>query len=163
MSRIRKYTDEQLINAVSTSTSIRQVLKKLGKSQQGGGSYNQIKRDIKRLGPNAEHFTGKGHLRGKSHNWTARIPIEKILVENSSYTNGSCLKKRLIKEKLLENKCSECGLDTMWNEKKLVMTMDHINGVNNDHRIENIRLLCPNCNSQQITFAGRNKKRCKKR
>jgi 5-methylcytosine-specific restriction endonuclease McrA len=49
-----------------------------------------------------------------------------------------------------------CGQQPMWNGKQLVLILDHINGINNDNRLENLRLLCPNCNSQTPTFAGRN-------
>jgi len=65
----------------------------------------------------------------------------------------------LIKDKILENKCVLCGQLPEYNGKELVMVLDHVNGVRNDHREENLRLLCPNCNSQEPTFAGkRNKK-----
>jgi 5-methylcytosine-specific restriction endonuclease McrA len=47
----------------------------------------------------------------------------------------------------------------MWNGIPLVLVLDHINGKNNDNRQNNLRLLCPNCNSQQSTFAGKNKKK----
>lgn len=62
-----------------------------------------------------------------------------------------------MKDGLLEKRCSICGL-TDWLRKPISLVMDHINGVNNDHRLENLRFLCPNCNSQQDTFAGRNKR-----
>jgi len=52
--------------------------------------------------------------------------------------------------------CSVCGCDDEWNGKRLVLILDHINGQNHDNRIENLRLVCPNCNSQLPTFAGRN-------
>ena len=68
------------------------------------------------------------------------------------------LKERLVKEKYLEYKCAECGI-TEWNGKPLSLHLDHINGINNDHRIENLRFLCPNCHSQTNTYAGKNKKK----
>jgi hypothetical protein len=153
----RSYTDEDLIKAFNESDSIRQILKKLGKSPQGGGSYNQIKNDMKRLELDQGKLKGQRHLKGKTHNWNGQ-DLEKIMVENSTYTSGNHLKKRLLKRGILKNECSECGQDGEWNKKPLVMIIDHINGVNNDHRLENLRILCPNCNSQQSTFAGRNKK-----
>jgi hypothetical protein len=66
------------------------------------------------------------------------------------------LKKRLIRAGLLVNCCSVCGLRPEWQGQLLVMILDHINGDRSDNRIENLRLLCPNCNSQQPTFAGKN-------
>lgn len=83
--------------------------------------------------------------------------LKLLLVENSSI-NRTELKRKLLKYGVLLNECSICKLPPIWNNKKLVMVLDHINGINNDNRIENLRLLCPNCNSQTDTFAGRNKK-----
>ena len=86
-----------------------------------------------------------------------KADIEKMFIENS-LVGRNAIKNRLIKENMLENKCSDCGLEQSWNGKPIVMVLDHINGVNNDNRIENLRFLCPNCNSQTPTFAGRNVK-----
>ena len=71
----------------------------------------------------------------------------------------------MIKNNILENKCDICNQIPFHNGKKLVLALDHINGINNDNRLENLRLLCPNCHSQTSTFGGgRNKKKynCKK-
>lgn len=92
------------------------------------------------------------------------IPLKEVMIENSTYCRGT-LKKRLLKNGLLENKCSNCGQLPLWDNKELVMVLDHVNGINNDHRLENLRLLCPNCNSQTKTFCGRRLKKqwhCKK-
>lgn len=99
------------------------------------------------------HWLGKYYVsRGKSK----AIPLEEVLTENSRH-NVATRKKKLIKLGLLENKCYECGSPPVWREKRLVLILDHINGDNTDNRIKNIRLLCPNCNSQMPTFCGRNK------
>ena len=81
----------------------------------------------------------------------------KILVENSTYANISRLKIRLINEGRLEYKCACCGNIGEWQGQKLTLQLDHINGKNNDHRIENLRFLCPNCHSITETYAGKNK------
>jgi len=81
--------------------------------------------------------------------------LSSILTKNSNYSRGH-LKERLISENILENNCSECSLSDMWNNKPITLQLDHINGIRNDNRIENIRLLCPNCHSQTHTFSGRN-------
>lgn len=157
--RTRKYSDAELVEAVSTSLSIRQVLCKLGKSQQGGGSYRQIADDIKRLDLRTSHFLGRNYWLGKRSTWATKTSLSSILVENSSYTNRSFLKQRLYKDGIMKPQCAVCGLGNCWNGLPLVLVLDHVNGVNNDNRVENLRMLCPNCNSQQLTFAGRNRER----
>ena len=158
MCRKRKYTDYDLIRAVQSSISIREVLGKIGKSQQGGGSYYQIKKDIARLELSISHFLGKGHLKGKRCTWSKIEKLDSILVRNSTYTNRYTLKIRLFRENKLKNACSICGLSKTWNWLPITLILDHINGIHNDNRLENLRILCPNCNSQQKTFAGRNRK-----
>ena len=68
------------------------------------------------------------------------------------------LSRRLKAAGILENKCAECDIEE-WNGKELVLHLDHINGKSTDHRLENLRLLCPNCHSQTDTYCGRNKRR----
>jgi hypothetical protein len=152
----RSYTDGELAIAVRGAVSIRQVLVHLGLSPNGGGSYAMVKKHINRLNLNTSHFIGRGHLRGKTHSWNYKYSLEEMLVKNSTLSRGT-LKKRLIKEGLLEEECSICGLPNEWRGKKLVMILDHKNGIKNDNSIENLRLVCPNCNSQLNTFSGRNK------
>lgn len=81
--------------------------------------------------------------------------LDSVMIKDSTY-NRSSLKRRLLQEGILKNECSKCGQNPQWNGIKLVLVLDHINGESNDHRLENLRLLCPNCNSQQSTFAGKN-------
>ena len=87
------------------------------------------------------------------------IDLNEILIDNSTYYNRTSLKARLFKSNLLENKCIECGIGSIWNGKKLVLHLDHINGKYNDNRIENLRILCPNCHSQTDTYSGKNMKK----
>ena len=97
------------------------------------------------------HFTGKGHGTSKSEKWR----LDDILVENSKYSNLESLKRRLIKNKILVYECEICKV-SKWRGEKLSLHLDHKNGINNDHRIFNIRLLCPNCHSQTDTYSGKN-------
>jgi 5-methylcytosine-specific restriction endonuclease McrA len=73
--------------------------------------------------------------------------LDDILVEHSTYANNPRLKERLIKEGLLENKCAICGNIGEWMGKALTLQLDHINGEHTDNRIENLRILCPNCHT----------------
>jgi len=80
---------------------------------------------------------------------------EDVFVENSRYARHH-IKRRLIQKNLIPYECSECKLEPIWNGKALSLQLDHINGINNDHRINNLRFLCPNCHAQQDTYAGKN-------
>jgi Zn finger protein HypA/HybF involved in hydrogenase expression len=147
-----KVNDKKFSEAVKSSTSIRQVLMKLGLNETGS-AYRVFKKRIKILKLDISHFTGQGHLRGKSHNWAIKQPIEEILIENSTYANIASLKNRLVNEHIVQYKCSECAITNEWNNKPIALQLDHINGIYDDHRIENLRFLCPNCHSQTSTFA----------
>lgn len=72
------------------------------------------------------------------------------------YITGNTLKNRLIKYELIDNVCNMCGLSNTWNDKPLVLQMDHIDGNNRNNKKENLRLLCPNCHTQTPTYTGRN-------
>jgi len=149
-----KYTDSEFIDAVKSSVSIAEVLKKIN-LKIVGGNYRTVHIKIRKLGLDTSHFLGQRHLTGKKI-YSKRIPLSEVLVQNSDYNRGT-LKKRLIQDKIIEEKCSICGMFPEWNSKRLVLILDHINGVNNDNRIENLRLLCPNCNSQTDTFCCKTK------
>jgi 5-methylcytosine-specific restriction endonuclease McrA len=84
-------------------------------------------------------------------------PIGTLLTKHSSAHRGT-IKRRLLKDGTLKNVCAICRCLPTWNGKPLTLVLDHINGRADDFRMENLRLLCPNCNSQTVTFSGRNKK-----
>ena len=149
------YTEEDFVNAVKNNYSVRSCLLALGLSPTGG-NYALFKRRVKALGLDTSHFTGKGHLKNRTHDWSKKKTLEEILVVDSDYTDRSQIKKRLLSKGLLAYECSCCGIAD-WQGQPLSLHLDHINGVNNDHRLENLRLLCPNCHSQTSTYAGRNK------
>lgn len=88
----------------------------------------------------------------------SRFEDHVVFTESSSYNRGH-LKKRIIQQELIPYICDRCNLIDEWNGKPLVLRLDHINGIKNDHRIDNLRFLCPNCDSQEPTYCGRNVKK----
>lgn len=156
MGRQRAYTDEDFIQAVANSRSWSQTLKTLGLAGCGGGSYKHMQKLAERLNADFSHFDGKGWNKGWQFDPRKTLTLEEICVENSTYTSTNGLRKRLLKEGIKQHKCEWCQRKT-WNKLPIPLELDHINGINNDHRLENLRILCPNCHSQTPTWAGRNR------
>jgi hypothetical protein len=150
------YSEEQLQEAVKTSFSISQVLSKLG-IVCAGGNYKTVKHRIQSLKIDSSHFTGQGHLKGKTHNYVPPKSLDEVLVNNNFTYNSNHLRQRLIKEGLKEHRC-ECCKNTEWLGQLIPLELEHVNGVHSDNRIGNLKLLCPNCHAQTSTYRGKNKK-----
>ena len=97
------YTKQQLLDAIKNNISLAGTLNSLG-LKPSGGNYKQIKKYIQLYQIDVSHLKGKGHLKGRNHNWAKTLPIEEILVEYSIY-NSNKLRIRLLKEKFFERKC----------------------------------------------------------
>jgi 5-methylcytosine-specific restriction endonuclease McrA len=97
----------------------------------------------------------KARLRGEIATRKHGMPIEELLTGKRARGH---VKQRLLRAGLIQNRCQECGIED-WQGRRLTMQIDHINGIRNDHRLENLRMLCPNCHSQTETYGGRNLRR----
>src|SRR3989344_6240484 len=155
--RQRSWTEDQLKKAVATSTSLRQVLLKLV-LREAGGNYDQIKKYIKEYKLNTKHFKGMAWNKGLKGFGKPHIPLEKILVKNSSFQSYK-LKLRLFKAGLKSEKCEEYGWAKKTIDGYLPLELDHINGDRHDNRLDNLRVLCPNCHSMKPTHRGRGKRK----
>lgn len=153
-SKIWTLSKDELQNIINTSASKRDILKKIDINLIHGGNYitldKRIEHDKFDMTVLKENYNKKSKTR-----ICKKINIEDILKENSSYSRNS-LKLRLVKDKLLEYKCVTCGNDGMWRGQPLGLQLDHINGISNDHRLVNLRFLCPSCHSQTETYGGKN-------
>lgn len=151
-----KYTIEELKFAVENSFSLAAALRELG-LVVAGSNYQTIKNNIELNNLDISHFTGQAHLKGKTHNWAKSLPLDEVLVENRFF-NSNQLRKRLIKEGYFECKCSCCGNDK-WLGQIIPLELDHINGIKSDNRLENIRIICPNCHALTPNYRGKNIKK----
>lgn len=151
-SKVYSLSDREFCSLIASKYSYSDVLRALDLGTRGGSSVDILKRRIDELGCSTEHFS-----KHKSEKvLQLRRDLNEILVENSSYLNTSSLKQRILKAGLLEYKCALCGNEGRWQGRNLVLQLDHINGIYNDHRLNNLRFLCPNCHSQTDTYAGKN-------
>jgi 5-methylcytosine-specific restriction endonuclease McrA len=154
--RKRRWTEEDLRKAAKESISIRQILHCL-KLKEAGGNYTQIQKYLKIFDIETIHFKGRGWNKGTKRPYRPITPLEEILVENSMFQSHK-LKNRLFSIGLKKPLCEECGWAKKSNDGRLPLELDHINGNNHDNRLENLRILCPNCHSLKPTHRGRNRK-----
>lgn len=148
---IWSYSKEELEGIFNSSDSLSDFMKNVGILNYSGSVSTDVKKclemhniDWKRLTYKGIHYS-KNKLQGKKV-----LDNSEIFIEGSTSSRGT-LKRRILKDKLIEYKCSICGLHSVWNNKPLPLILDHINGVNNDNRLENLRFVCPNCNYQLET------------
>ncbi|MFF1559287.1 HNH endonuclease [Streptomyces sp. NPDC058279] len=144
-----RHTEQRLRELVAASTSVREVVSRLGISQVGG-NQTHISRRIAALGIDTSHFTTvrRQHAKG---------PSQSVLVlraPEAGRAPGERLRKALVSSGLPEE-CADCGVGTSWNGKPLRHEVDHVNGNWWDNRPENLRLLCPNCHATTDTYRGR--------
>lgn len=154
--KIYECTDEQFVELIKSSTNISEVLFKLGYTTNGNSwGYSQVRKRMTDLNIDCSLFKGKSVIINNTK--VKKLRYEDFLTDKSKH-NRNCLRRLIIQENLLPYKCEICGV-TEWNGKTLSLELDHINGVNDDNRLENLRFLCPNCHSQTTTYGSRNQQR----
>lgn len=144
----------QFIDLIKKANRMKDVLDYFGICSKGG-NFRTAKERINFLGLDISHFA----TRIESSKISRATSIEDFknnwLSKNSTKSRG-CIKRNLLKFKLMEWICSECGNNGTWCNKELILHLEHKNGISNDHRLENLCFLCPNCHSQTKTYAGKN-------
>jgi hypothetical protein len=147
---------ETFIEITNKSESMAQACAKLGwhfgtfkKYAQIYGCYDPSKgkKWIKSSSPFQKGFTSE-----------RLIPLDDIIYHHKhpQYSTGG-VKRRLLETGLKEYKCEKCNLEK-WNEQKIPLELNHIDGNRHNHYISNLEILCPNCHAQTTTYRGKNKK-----
>lgn len=143
---IFKYTTQQLAEQVSNSLCWSDVCRGLNVTVCTF-NYKRLQALCKDNNISTKHFDIKKTFKRNKHYWTA----ETLLTKTSS-PYRTVVRDFLKRNNLLDDKCNICGMTSVWNNKPLRLELDHINGDSCDNRLENLRVLCPNCHSQTETF-----------
>ena len=151
----KKWTESRLRKVAKESFSIRQVISGLG-LVPAGGNYVQVQKYLLKLRIDTSHFKGRGWNKGLKGIGVYRISLDQALTPHSTYQSHK-LKKRLFAAGLKKPRCELCDWAKTTSEGRLPLELDHINGDRQDNRLENLRILCPNCHSLQSTHRGKNK------
>jgi len=151
-SPIWKFPEEEFRALVAASATYTAVLARFG-LQNRGGNWRGVVARITALGLDTSHFQSK---QAASMALMTLTPAQ-VLVEDSP-SSGSTARRKFKQIATVPYECEECGLEPTWQDRPLVLVLDHRNGRSRDHRPENLRWLCPNCNSQADTFAGRKRR-----
>jgi hypothetical protein len=147
-----RYTEEQARKAVAGSKSYSETLRRLG-MRVAGGNHGVLRHwvdEVWRIP--TDHFDpNAGRLRSANRR---AVPLEEVMVTGSNYSRAA-LKRRLLREGIKERRCEECGQGEIWRGARLALILDHVNGVPDDNRLENLRIVCPNCAATFSTHCGR--------
>ncbi|WP_420033874.1 HNH endonuclease [Streptomyces sp. cg28] len=152
------FPEEEFTRAVAASTGLADLLRRLGRSPLNGTARAKAKRSIDEYGLSTEHFTGQAHRIGASA--PTRRSAQEILVRSpaGARRTRTILLRRALNEVGVPRVCVTCGLGELWQGKRLVLEIDHINGDSRDNRRVNLRYLCPNCHAKTKTWCRRQKR-----
>lgn len=148
-----RYSEQEARDAVASSSCYSHALRKLG-LRPAGGNHRVFRRyvdDIWRIP--TDHFDPEA-VRLAGVRRQAPPPLEQVLVNGSSYPRGT-LKQRLYSEGFKQRTCEICGQGEVWRGRRMSLILDHINGVPDDNRLENLRIVCANCAATLETHCGR--------
>lgn len=149
---LSKITKEELVKIVQESDTYAEVLTKLGYGTARNGAQVTLKNKIAMWNIDTSHMS---HYR-KCNN--EKATDDTVFIENSPHHRNT-IRRYVLKHNKVPYECAVCGNKGEWNGKPLTLTLDHINGNHNDNRIENLRFVCPNCDSQSDTYGTKNKRR----
>ena len=153
MSLVTAISDEDFINIVLNSTSIKEVGQKLGYNSHSGRQSNMIKKRCEELGLDLSHFEALQKAK------RSIVRTEENVFCLNSTADQKTLRRyfyNLTKDNYM---CSICGQEPIWQNKPLTLILDHIDGHNKNNVLSNLRWVCPNCNIQLDTTSGKHNKK----
>jgi ribosomal protein S27AE len=157
MPRRPRFTEPEARLAIAKSRSWNEALRRLGYSPRGGNPAT-VRKYVEKWGISTAHFDSTAaSIEGLRRSWPKPIPLTQILVEGSTY-NRNHLKTRLLRAGLKQPLCELCGQGEIWRGRRMALILDHVNGRSDDNRIENLRIVCPNCAATLDTHCGRKNK-----
>jgi hypothetical protein len=118
-----------------------------------GNSFKVLQKYVRIWEIPVDHFDPHATMRGRSR--AGRVPLEEVLGTGRPFSRGA-LKARLYEEGYKQRSCELCGQGEDWRGARMSLILDHINGVADDNRLENLRIVCPNCAATLETHCGRN-------
>jgi iron-sulfur cluster repair protein YtfE (RIC family) len=158
--KFKDLSKEKLEKLIKYNNSLSGILREMG-IKCNSGNYQTLHKYAKNYNLSLNEILNNNSKYKKNRNGT-KYDISEILIENSSYGNTYALKNRLYDEGLKKPICEKCGQNEWWYGEKMSLIIDHINGIHDDNRLENLRILCPNCNATLPTHCGKNRKKTKK-
>ena len=154
MNKTDRYNQDTFSQIVSNSKSLSEIVTKLGlKTTYGNRETTQ--RYINKFNLSTTHFDN-GVSKNKQQNKSKKRSLEELFTLCDFYVHNTDFKNRLYKEVYKKRECELCGQGEMWKGKKMSLILDHINGIHNDNRLENLQIVCPNCNATLETHGGKN-------
>lgn len=162
---IYNISKEQLQNYINQSSTYGQVLKLCG-LRNHGRNPDTLKRRIQEENLNDTPIKKGLNFGGGWNKGTKGVSLKRMSKEQalstlfvSNYQGSVKIRKYIRCYKLIDEKCIECNLSTIWNNKPITLEIDHIDGDSQNNLLSNLRWLCPNCHSQTNTFRGRNQRK----
>lgn len=146
----RKYSDEQILEASKNARSVTEIMRKIGMCPTGY-AHNRFKHRLRNLGVDVDSMPGAAWNAGLKS--SPKRSTKEYLKLDGPFISTSKLRQKLINDGILKNRCDECDLGPEWNNKPLSMQLEHINGNRRDNRLNNLRILCPNCHTQTPTHS----------